>query len=219
MNRPTVIVYAEVSADGKTTHGRGCSSKPMMAFEDEAVKRFRHEIRAASGAIMVGSNTVRLDNPSLTVRHVQGPDPLRVIPASTGAIPLDSTILRDGKPTLIAVSENAPDANVAALRQAGAEVVAAGVDRVDLRALFEKLGARGIRSVMVEGGATLLAALFRGGLVDRLIVQHLPVIFGGDGVPAMVGGAAISAVEDAIKLRLIETRRVGGHAVIEYEVV
>jgi 5-amino-6-(5-phosphoribosylamino)uracil reductase len=219
VSRPTVFVYAEVSADGKTTHKRGCSSKPMMVYEDDAVRRYRHELRAAAGAIMVGSNTVRLDDPSLTVRHVEGPDPLRVVPASMGMLPLDATILRDGRPTLIAVSEKAPEPNVAALARTGAEVVTLGSDRVDLARLFELLGARGIRSIMVEGGATLLAELFRSRLVDRLIVQHLPVVFGGDDVPAMVGGRAIDAVEEAVKLRLVDAKRVGGHAVIEYEVL
>jgi riboflavin biosynthesis pyrimidine reductase len=60
--------------------------------------------------------------------------------------------------------------------------------------------------------------MFRLRLVHRLVVQHLPVVFGGKNAPAMVGGNGILRVEDAIRLRLLETRNVGGHAVIIYDV-
>lgn len=191
----------------------------MMTFEDDLVRRFRHELRAKSDVIMVGSNTVRLDNPSLTVRHAAGPNPLRVIPATLGKLPLEATVLVDGHATLVAVSERAPPANVAALRQRGVDILCAGADKIDLGLLLSLLYEQQVRSVMVEGGATLLAALFRGGLVDRLIVQHLPVIFGGDDVPSMVGGTAIASLDDAVKLRLRSAGVVGNHAVIDYDVL
>lgn len=218
MARPTVTVYAEVSADGKTTHAPGASSKPMMSFEDDAIRRFRHELRARSDAIMVGSNTVRLDNPSLTVRHAPGPTPLRVVPATLADIPLDSTLLNDGHPTLIATSERAPAERISALQEKGATVFSAGRDNICLTLLLARLYERGIRSLVVEGGATLLAALFRDRLVDHLIIQHLPVVFGGSGVPAMVGGPSLKSLGDAIPLRLVCTRTIGHHAVIEYDV-
>jgi 5-amino-6-(5-phosphoribosylamino)uracil reductase len=218
MDRPFVTVYAEVSADGKSTHRRGCSSIPMMALEDAAVRRFRHELRAASDAIMVGSNTVRLDDPSLTVRHVPGSNPLRVIPAAKGDLPLGSKILTDGHATLIAVSEAAPSHQVASLRERGAEVVYAGSSTIDLAQLLSLLHQRGISSMMIEGGATLLASVFRSRLADRILVQHLPVIFGGDDVPSMVGGAAMQSIDEALKLRLVEAKTVGGHAVMDYQV-
>ncbi|HEY4367599.1 MAG TPA: dihydrofolate reductase family protein [Steroidobacteraceae bacterium] len=219
MKKPFVIVYAEVSADGKTSHCRGCSSKTMMGFEDADVRRFRHEIRARAEAIMVGSNTIRTDDPSLTVRDVQGRNPLRVVPASSGDLPENSKILNDAGKTLIAVSAAASQDAVAALERKGATVVRAGSTQVDLAALLSDLADRGVSSLVVEGGASLLASLFRNRLVDRLIVQHLPVVFGGDNVPSMVGGSALKSLDDAIRLRLVETRTVGAHAVIIYDVV
>jgi 5-amino-6-(5-phosphoribosylamino)uracil reductase len=98
-------------------------------------------------------------------------------------------------------------------------VVRAGSTQVDLAALLSDLADRGVSSLVVEGGASLLASLFRNRLVDRLIVQHLPVVFGGDNVPSMVGGSALKSLDDAIRLRLVETRTVGAHAVIIYDVV
>ncbi|WP_288252143.1 RibD family protein [uncultured Hydrogenophaga sp.] len=215
--KPQVIAYCEVSADGKSTHRRHASSKPMMKFEDEAIRRYRHGLRARCDAILVGANTAKLDNPLLTVRDAMGPDPLRVVPSSRGDLPLDLNLLTDGGRTLIAVSEAAPDSHRSALRATGAEVLVAGTDRVDLPALLTQLGQRGVLSLMVEGGATILASLFRAGMVDRLIVQHLPVVFGGDDTPAMVGGPPLQNVDDAIPLSLVEVQRVGHHAVIVYE--
>lgn len=215
--RPFVTVYAEVSADGKSTHRRGASSKPMMAFEDDAIRRYRHEQRALAEAIMVGSQTIKLDNPYLTVRDAPGANPLRVIASSLADIPLTSHVVTDGGQTLVAASESAPANNVLTLKDRGVDVLIRGEQRVDLKALLEHLRLIGIKSLMVEGGATLLSSFFRGNLVDRLIVQHLPVIFGGHDTPAMVGGAPLASIGEALLLRLTEVNTIGSHAVIIYE--
>ena len=215
--RPFVIVYAEVSADGKSTHRLGGSSKPMMVFEDDAVRRYRHKLRAHAGAIMVGSNTIRLDNPHLTVRDAPGTSPLRVIASSTADLPIMSHVFTDGGRTLVAASEAAPENNMSALTRRGVNVVTVGHRRVDLNALLEYLGSVGVTSLIVEGGATLLSSFFRSNLVDQLVVQHLPVIFGGHDTPAMVGGPAISSLDEATLLKLVKVKRIGSHAVIIYE--
>lgn len=217
MSRPRVIVYSEVSADGKTTHRLGASSKDMMTLEDEAVRVYRHELRARCDAIMVGANTIRLDDPMLTVRHAEGQSPLRVIPSSRGDLPSSARVLTDGERTLVVVSRAAAPETVEKLLATGASVITAGDERVDLAQLLEALSTLGVRSLMVEGGATLLASLFRARLVDRLIVQHLPAIFGGAGLPSMVGGEPVESLDQAIPLRLVEVRHVGGHAVIVYD--
>lgn len=215
--KPFVTVYSEVSADGKTTHCAGASSKPMMEFEEEDIRKYRHRLRADIDAIMVGSTTVRTDNPHLTVQYVTGKNPLRVIVSSSGDLPINSNIFIDGERTLVAVSSGAPSENVAALEACGVDVVKMGGELVDLNALLDHLGSISITSLIVEGGATLLSSLFHSNLVDRLIVQHLPVIFGGANTPAMVGGEAISSVDHAILLRLVEVKQIGQHAVIIYE--
>lgn len=216
--RPYILVYAEVSADGKTTHQLGMSSKPMMAFEDAEVRKYRHELRAASDAIVVGSNTIRLDDPLLNVRYASGTNPLRVVPTSLGDLPITSNIFTDGGQTLIAVSKDASTSRIEALKRTGKSVVVLGKSKVDLVLLLEHLREIGIRSAMVEGGATLLGELFRAQLVDRLIVQQLPVIFGGHDVPSMVGGQPLARISDAIRLHLADLKRIGGHAVMVYDV-
>jgi 2,5-diamino-6-(ribosylamino)-4(3H)-pyrimidinone 5'-phosphate reductase len=189
----------------------------MMAFEDDAVRLYRHELRAHTEAIMVGSNTIRFDDPYLTVRDAPGKSPLRIIASSMADLPITSHVFADGGGTLVATSEAAPEGNVAALNCCGVNVVAFGQPRVDLNALLEYLGSVGVSTLIVEGGATLLSSFFRSNLVDRLIVQHLPVIFGGHDTPSMVGGPALQSVDEAILLKLVEIRRIGSHAVIVYE--
>ena len=215
--KPFVIVYSEVSVDGKTSHRLGASSKPMMTFEDSSIRRYRHELRARSEVIMVGSNTIRLDDPYLTVRDAPGTSPLRVVVSSKADLPLTSHVFTDGGRTLVAVSNGASEKNIRNLKSLGVDVVKIGEHRVALPALLEYLGSKGVSSIIVEGGATLLSTFFRSKLVDRLIVQYLPVIFGGSDTPAMVGGPALTSVDEAVLIRLVEVQRIGSHAVIVYE--
>jgi len=108
MGRPYVIIVSEVSIDGKLTLYRGASSKELMSLMDEEAYRYLHEIRAKVDGIMVGCETVRTDNPSLTVRYVQGKNPVRIIPCSTANVPLDANVLNtEEAPTVIAVTEKA----------------------------------------------------------------------------------------------------------------
>ena len=214
--RPYVTVYGEVSADGKTTHRRGAFSKPMMELEDQDIRRYRHELRAQADAIMVGSGTLRLDDPSLTVRNVEGRNPLRVIVSSDGNLPLTSKVFTDGQATLIAVGQAASAARIEALQATGSQVEVTDTENVDLPTLLERLYAQGVAILIVEGGATLLASFFRLRLVDELIIQHLPVVFGGSDTPSMVGGPPLDDPHAGYALRLEEVRAVGGHAVIIY---
>lgn len=179
-----VTTLSELTIDGKLALGPGASSKDLFAFSSDALKAWFHEQRAASDAIMVGANTVRADDPELTVRYAPGKSPLRVIPSSDGRLPLSATVLNDGRPTLVAVSARAaPEAIAALTAKLGVEAVVCGRDAVDLSALMALLSARGVKSLIVEGGSTLLTALLRAGLVSRIIVKHIPVITGSPDAP------------------------------------
>lgn len=215
--RPRVIVYAVVSADGKTAHRLGASRKTMLELEDDIIRRYRHALRSMVDAIMVGSGTIRVDDPYLTVRHVSGRNPLRVIPNSQGDLPLASNVLTDGNATLVAVGEAASEARVGALRATGASVVTMGAQSVDLPLLLQHLYMQGVASLLVEGGSKLLSSLFRLRMVDRLLVQHIPVVFGGVNTPSIVGGEPLIDVEMGYPLDLMEVQAVGQHAVIIYE--
>jgi 2,5-diamino-6-(ribosylamino)-4(3H)-pyrimidinone 5'-phosphate reductase len=169
---------------------------------------------------MVGSNTIRIDNSFLTVRLVPGKSPLRVIPCSNADIPLSANVLGPDAPTLVAVSESAPDERVAAIRKKGVAVVASGKDRVDLPVLMEILYRDfGVKKLMIEGGPTLNWHMLHHQLVDEIRLIHLPFIVGGADTPSLVGGMHINTEDEMIRLNLKNFFLCGTNLVSEYDVI
>lgn len=217
--RPYVIIVSEVSVDGKLTLYRGASSKELMSLMDQEAYRYLHEIRAKVDGIMVGCETVRTDNPSLTVRYVEGKNPTRIIPCSTANVPLDANIFSKDAPTVIVTTHRAPKERVERIRSLGAEVLVVGDDLVDFDRLLPLLYERGIRSLMVEGGASINWEFIRRGFVDEVRLIHLPVIVGGENVPTLVGGEGFKSLKNLLHLRLRAHFRRGHHLITEWEVV
>jgi riboflavin-specific deaminase-like protein len=181
---PAITTVSELTIDGKLSLGAGGSSKDLFDFYGDDLRAWFHAQRALHDAIMVGAGTVRCDDPELTVRHAPGANPLRVAPCSDGRLPLDARLLNDGLPTLVAVSRRASEDAVAALlAKPAVEVVRCGDDRVDLHELMAVLDARGIKTLMVEGGSRLLHSLFEAGLVSTIVIKHIPVISGALDAP------------------------------------
>jgi riboflavin-specific deaminase-like protein len=179
-----ITTLSELTIDGKLALHRASSSKELFDYSTDELKAWFHGQRAICDAIMVGANTVRVDDPSLTVRYVEGESPLRVIPSSDGLLPLASALLNDGLPTLVAVARKANRAAVAALEaKPGVEVVCCGDDIVDMPGLMEVLAGRGVKRLIVEGGSTLLSSLFGQNLVSRIIIKHIPIISGDPEAP------------------------------------
>jgi diaminohydroxyphosphoribosylaminopyrimidine deaminase / 5-amino-6-(5-phosphoribosylamino)uracil reductase len=147
-----------------------------------------HRLRAGFDAIMVGGETARVDDPSLTVRGAVTPirPPVRVVLDPEGALKADATLVRTARdvPVMVVVAEDVMD-GCRELEDAGVQVL--GAPRVDggldLEAALERLRETGIRSVFCEGGGRLGAALLAAGLVQRLYLFLAPVLYGG-GVPA-----------------------------------
>jgi len=163
---------------------------------------------------------VLADNSLLTTRLPDeecgdgGPHhPLRVVLDSRARMPLDAAMLKPDNPgtTLIVTTERASHDAVAALRVTGAEVAQLPDcgGRVDLRALLRLLGDRGVNSVLVEGGASVLGALFDADLIDRLVAFIAPVVVGGATAPGPIGATGHATMDAATRLSDIETRSVG----------
>ncbi len=217
MDRPYVLIVSEVTIDGKLTLAKGVSSKEIMKLMDEEANRYLHQIRAECDGIMVGANTVRIDNPNLTVRYVEGKNPVRIIPASTGDIPLDANVLNTNvAPTVIAVSERAPADRIKALKEKGAEVVVAGKDRVDFVELLKKLKEMGIEKLMVEGGSSVNWELIKNDLVDEIRLIHLPVVVGGDDVPSLTSGEGFKTLDAVKRFRIKRVFQCGNQVITEY---
>ena len=208
--RPLVTAKFAMSLDGKIATRTG-DSKWITGEES---RRYVHELRARSDAIMAGIGTVIADDPQLTARRPDGTplprQPLRVVVDSSGRIPLESTLLRQPGETLIAASGGSEE-KLAHLEEAGAKILTLSAldGRVDLLVLLTELGDRGVTSVFVEGGATLLGSLFDAGLVDRVVAFVAPVIIGGDSALSPVGGVGVERMADALRLKDIQIQTFG----------
>ncbi len=217
MNRPYTIIVSEVTVDGKLTLRKGVSSKEIMKFMDEEATRYLHQLRAKVDGIMVGAETIRTDNPFLTVRYVEGKNPTRIVPTSKANIPLDANILEKHAPTIIVTSEKAPEEKVKALEEK-VEVIKCGDEQVDLVKMMDVLYKKGIKKLMVEGGSTLNWNLIKLGLVDEIRLIHMPFIVGGTDTPTLVGGEGFSSLEEVIKTKLRAHFMRGSHLITEWEI-
>ncbi len=218
---PLVTAKFAMSLDGKIATRTG-DSKWITSAES---RRYAHELRRRSDAIMVGIGTALADDPQLTARDADGAplprQPLRVIVDSAGRLPSDAAMLSQPGDTLVFMASGArEDAGARArLEAAGALVFAAGDDgrgddRVNLAALQAELGRREITSVLVEGGGGLLGSLFDEGLVDRVVGFVAPVVIGGADALSPVGGIGAARMADAVRLSGARVERVGGDVVV-----
>lgn len=211
-SRPHVHVNCAVSADGRLAFANGQRAR-LSGAED--LKRVQ-ELRATADAILVGVGTVLKDDPSLRVhwelleRH-EGRDPLRVILDSTGRTPPAARVLHGGQPTLVATA-----AGCTRTFPAPVEQIALGDGRVDLPRLLSELARRGVRELLVEGGATVIASFVRAGFVDLLTVYTAPLLIGGTTAPPLMTGAESRTELEATALVLGRIRRLGDGVLLEW---
>jgi len=189
-HRPFVILKAATSLDGRIAAGAGQRTTLTSAGAD----RRTHLLRAEVDAIGVGSATVIVDDPLLTVRGVYRERPLvRVIFDRRLRTPptarIFSTLEQGAVIMMTSVGAAADEPRAAALRAAGARLeVVSGADGV--RGALDRLGDLGITSLLLEGGATLHAAFWDAGFVDYAHVYVTPHVLGPAGVP-FAGGRAV----------------------------
>ena len=213
---PLVTAKFAMSLDGKIATRTG-DSKWITSAES---RRYVHELRRRSDAIMVGIGTALADDPQLTARDADDTplprQPLRVVVDSKGRLPSDAAMLRQPGDTLVVMASEVAVARTR-LEGAGASVVAAGGNgggRVELGAVMAELGRREVTSVFVEGGGELLGSLFDDGLVDRVIGFVAPVIIGGTDALSPVGGAGAARMGDAVRLSGARVMRFGGDVAV-----
>lgn len=198
--RPLVTLKLATSLDGRIATASG-ESQWITGVQ---ARTRGHELRAAHDAIMVGANTARIDDPSLTCRlpGMEHRSPVRIVVSRGGRLPLESQLARTAKdhPTWMAVASGMPAEALRAHENAGIEIVRVGQDpeneRLDLTLTLQALAKRGVTRLLVEGGSALNASLLRARLVDRLLVFQAPLLLGGDGLAA-IGPLAVDRLADA----------------------
>jgi len=216
-----VLVNAAISADGKLSSRR---REQIAISGDEDFDRV-DRLRAGADAVAVGVGTVLADDPSL-VRHDEAyrrkarggdaPPPARVVADSNARVPHDAEILQGDPTTYVLASEIAPADHLDSLRDAGAEVIVEGAERVDLPAAFDRLEAEGVERILVEGGGELVFSLFEAGLVDDLSVFVGPLVIGGRDAPTLADGEGF--VEDFPGLSLDSVQKMDGGVVLTWTV-
>jgi 2,5-diamino-6-(ribosylamino)-4(3H)-pyrimidinone 5'-phosphate reductase len=213
-----ITINAAMTVDGKiaTTHG----DSTISSKQD---KKRVHKLRSSVDAIIVGVTTVLVDNPRLTVRFVKNKekDPARIIVDSTCRIPFESKILQTASKikTIVAVTKRAPYDKIHKIKDAGAIVITAGTETVDLVELFSILKKMGFKKFLVEGGGELNWSLLQLGIVDQLIVTIAPRIVGGRAATTLVEGDGYTKISEGLKMELKKVlRQDNGELVLCYKI-
>jgi len=212
--RPLVTLKLATTLDGRIAAASG----DARWITGPAARRLAHALRDVSDAVLVGAGTVRADDPQLTCRLPGGHHPVRIVLAGlTLRLPARARVLaRGGPPTWVVAPRGAPVARVRALQRRGVEVllVPGRRGRVPFGALVRLLGARGLTSLLVEGGGTVAAEALRARAVDRLVLFVAPTLLGGDAVAA-VGALGLKRVRDAVRVGGLAVAHVGPDLVLE----
>ncbi|MBX7165165.1 MAG: bifunctional diaminohydroxyphosphoribosylaminopyrimidine deaminase/5-amino-6-(5-phosphoribosylamino)uracil reductase RibD [Pirellulales bacterium] len=198
--RPWVIAKWAMTLDGRIATASGDS----RWISNERSRAVVHEIRGRVDAIVVGRGTADVDDPLLTARPPGPRTATRVVLDRRARLASDSQLVRTrtAAPVLVVAGTEAAAKDVERLRKLGCEVLtlAASTNHEQLRELLAELGRRRMTNVLVEGGGTVLGALFDADLVDEVHVFTAPRIVGGEGARSPVLGAGRATINDAFSL-------------------
>ncbi|UCH71592.1 MAG: 2,5-diamino-6-(ribosylamino)-4(3H)-pyrimidinone 5'-phosphate reductase [Thermoplasmatales archaeon] len=213
MNRPHVTVNCAMSIDGKIA----LPTRKQLKISCERDMARTHKLRNECDAVLVGIGTILSDNPKLTVKEKYVKklrQPVRIILDTNCKTPENSFAVNSESKTLIAVSDECN-------RKYGenVEILKCKKDEdgfIELNRLLELLYSRGIKTLMVEGGSTVIWNFLRQNLADDLYVYIGSMIIGGKDTPTMADGKGIRNLDDLINLEICETKRVESGILIHY---
>ena len=211
--RPKIILSAAVSIDGKLATTTGDSK---LSSKKDLIRL--HKLRSKVDAILIGKNTVKKDDPLLTVRYSKGKNPTRIILDSLGTISSNSKILQTSSEikTIIAVCKKITKKNLEKLEQFPIDVMVLGENQVNVKSLLQNLGRRKIKTVLLEGGGSINWEFIKNNLVDELFITITPYILGGTDSISLVQGKGFDTILKSTKLRLKSVRRIQNDVVLHY---
>jgi diaminohydroxyphosphoribosylaminopyrimidine deaminase/5-amino-6-(5-phosphoribosylamino)uracil reductase len=200
--RPWVRLKIAASIDGRTALADGSS----QWITDAEQRRDGHSWRARACAILTGIGTVRQDNPRLTVRDVLTPrQPLKVLLDRDAELPANARLLEGGN-VLVFTASPRPAAWPASVES---HALPDPNGRIDLGAMLDMLGKRGINELHVEAGARLNGALAAHGLVDEVLVYLAPCLLGDPARGILDLPAPLASLDHRYYLRDAELIQVG----------
>ena len=200
-SKPYVIISAAMTIDGKISSRSGRSN---LSSKKDLIRV--HNLRKDVDAILVGKNTINVDDPLLSVRHVKGKNPIRVILDSKGNLSSSSKVIKTAKEisTMLVVTENAPSTTVENFIENGVQVIRCGKNKINLKRLLLMLRKKGIRRILVEGGGTTNWYFFKEKLVDEIIITITPYVLGGSTAISLVEGDGFREISNSFKLKNIQ---------------
>ncbi len=190
LDRPWTISKYAMTLDGKTAAPTG--EARWISGRDSRKKS--HALRAMVDGIVVGYGTARIDNPELTVRHVHGDQPVRIVIDPYAELDDDRKLIQTARevPTWMLVHEDADPVRTTRLAELGVEIIrvkpAENGRRLHLREAWRELRRRGLRRLMVEGGGGLNAQLLAWDCIDQVLAFVAPKMIGGKFAATAVGG-------------------------------
>jgi 2,5-diamino-6-(ribosylamino)-4(3H)-pyrimidinone 5'-phosphate reductase len=212
-SRPHVILSAAISVDGKIATKTGDSN-----LSSKIDKIRVHKLRSKVDAILIGQNTLRRDDPILSVRYAKGRNPIRIILDSRGKISPKSKIIKTCNkiPTILAVSKNISNKNLQRLKKYPLEIIVTGENKVNLKQLLKQLEKRKIKKLLLEGGGTVNWEFIKQGLFDEIIVTVTPFLIGGTKSISLVQGLGFSKISKSTKLKLKKIKQQKNELVLHY---
>jgi diaminohydroxyphosphoribosylaminopyrimidine deaminase/5-amino-6-(5-phosphoribosylamino)uracil reductase len=216
-NRPFILMKAATSLDGKIATKIGES----RWISNEESRKYANKLRSTMDGVMVGINTVILDNPMLVPRMTKPKRyPVRIVLDSKLRIPLTCQLVKtaDRFRTMIFALNDARTEKESRLKSMSVEVVRVGPGdngRISLAEVCKGLVERDITSVLLEGGGELNSSLLKEGFVDKIVFFYAPKIIGGKEAPASVMGKGIAKISNAMPLERVQVRRFGQDILVE----
>ena len=210
-SRPYVILSAAISIDGKIATRTGRSN---LSSRKDLIRV--HNLRKSADAVLVGKNTVNVDDPLLTVRYVKGKNPIRIILDPAGSLSIRSNVIKTAQktPTMLVVSENISKDVIEKFTSKGVQVIKCGKKKINIRKLLKILGKKGIKKIIVEGGGTTNWYFFKEKLVDEIIIAVTPYVLGGSTAISLVEGVGFEKISNSFKLKKIE--KIQNEVVLHY---
>ena len=213
--RPFVHLKLATTLDGRIAAAGGDS---RWVTGEEARSR-AHGLRAEAGAVLVGANTARTDDPMLTARDLPASPPriTRVVLDPNLTTSAESRLANSTEVTPVVVFAGGPtlDGREKGLEERGVEVVPAPISggNMNLSFVLEELGGRGIKGLLVEGGGETATRFVREGLADKMTLFYAPKLLGAEGVP-MIGALRATKVAESLQFSVSEVEQVGADVAV-----
>ena len=209
--RPFTTLKVAMTLDGRIATSTG-DSKYITGANS---RKFVHQLRNESDAVLVGANTLKRDNPKLDSRMVNGRNPIKIVVDSKLKAKIDGNIMDDPSKVIIATTDKASKKSIENLKKRGVNIIATKPNKglVDMKSLMKTLGSMGIMNLLIEGGAEVNSSVIKEKLVDKMLIFSAPKIIGkGKGA---IGELGITKIDNAINLKEYRTTKIGKDVLVE----